>query len=124
MGVMSERRRAHAPLWWYMRLFIVVSSADVVWSVEVAWQMSHRSATHMPTADARRGDCLTWPPGAQESATHVDCADEHLFEVADSEPIPAAEADRQQVCARAVDYYLGPGYDPGGRVVVGLVQTG
>jgi hypothetical protein len=46
-----------------------------------------------------------------------------LFEVADSEPIPPAEEDPQQICARAVGYYLGPRYDPGGRFVVGAVQA-
>src|SRR5438445_13754085 len=57
----AQHRRAHAPLWSMKLLFIVVTVAVVVVSVAVAWQMSHRSATHMPTADARRGDCLTWP---------------------------------------------------------------
>jgi hypothetical protein len=120
----AQHRRARAPLWSMRLMFIVVAVAVVVASVAVAWQINRRSASHMATADALPGDCLTWPRGAPESATHVDCAEDHLFEVADSEPIPADETDRQQVCARAVDYYLGAGYDPGGRFVVGAVQTG
>jgi hypothetical protein len=119
-----HQRRAHPPLWLIKLLFAVVAVAVVVASVAVVWQMTNRSKATAPTADARRGDCLSWPPGAPERATRVDCADEHLFEVADSEPIPAAEAEQQQTCARAVDYYLGPRYDPGGRFVVGAVQTG
>jgi len=117
-------RRAHAPLWLMKVLFIAVAVAVVVASAAVIWQMTNRSTANAPTADARRGDCLTWPPGEPERATKVDCAEEHLFEVADSEPIPPAEADNQQTCARAVGYYLGPHYDPGGRFVVGAVPTG
>lgn len=120
----ARPRRVHFPLWSMRLFFIAVAVAVVVASVAVIWQMTHRSNSHAPTADARRGDCLTWPPGEPERATKVDCAEEHLFEVADSEPIPPAGADGQQTCARAVGYYLGPHYDPGGRFVVGAVQTG
>jgi hypothetical protein len=115
---------AHLPLWLMKLLFIAVAVAVVVASVAVVWQMTNRSKANAPTVDARRGDCLTWPPGAPDRATRVDCAEEHLFEVADSEPIPPAGADAQQTCARTVAYYLGPHYDPGGRFVVGAVQTG
>jgi hypothetical protein len=104
-------------------LFIAVAVAVVAVSAVVGWQMANRSNANAPTADTRRGDCLTWPPGQPEPATKVDCAEEHVFEVADSEPIPAAGADVQQTCARAVGYYLGAHYDPGGRFVTGAVQT-
>jgi hypothetical protein len=104
-------------------LFIAVAVVVVAASVAVVWQMTHRSNDNAPTAGARRGDCLTWPPGEPERATKVDCAQEHLFEVADSEPIPRAGTDNQQTCTRAVGYYLGSHYDPGGRFVVGAVQA-
>ena len=120
----KPRRRVRLPLWGMKFLFIAVAIAVVVASVALIWQMTTRSAGNTPTADARRGDCLTWPPGESDRATKVDCSDEHLFEVADSEPIPAAGVDDQQTCTRAVGYYLGPHYDPGGRFVVGAVQTG
>lgn len=120
----AHHRRGHPPLRSMKFLFIGVTAALVVVSVAVAWQMRHRSAPDELTPGALRGDCLTWQPGEPERTTHVDCADEHLFEVADSEPIPPAEEDRQQICARSVGYYLGPRYDPGGRFVVGAVQAG
>lgn len=111
-------------MWLMKLLFIAMAVAVVAASAAVIWQMTNRSTANAPTADARRGDCLTWPPGEPDRATKVDCAAEHLFEVADSEPIPPAGADEQQTCTRAVGYYLGPHYDPGGRFVVGAVQTG
>ncbi|AGB21193.1 hypothetical protein Mycsm_00753 [Mycobacterium sp. JS623] len=119
----ARPRRTPLPLWSMRVLFITVAVAVVAASAVVVWQMTNRSNANAPTAEVRRGDCLTWPPGQPEHATKVDCADEHLFEVADSEPIPAAGADDQQTCARAVGYYLGPHYDPGGRFVAGAVQT-
>jgi hypothetical protein len=119
----ARPRRPHLPLWSMRLLFIAVAVAVVAASAVVVWQMTNRSNPNAPTADARRGDCLDWPPGEPERATKVHCADEHLFEVADSEPIPAAGADAKQICAQAVSYYLGPQYDPGGRFVVGAVQT-
>jgi hypothetical protein len=120
----AHHRRGHPPMRSMRFLFIGVTVALVVVSVAVAWQMRHRSASNDLGPVALRGDCLIWQPGEPERATHVDCADEHLFEVADSEPIPPADADRQEICARAVGYYLGPRYDPGGRFVVGAVQAG
>jgi hypothetical protein len=117
-------RRAHLPFWSMRLVFIAVAVVVVAASGAIVWQMTNRSNGNAPTADARRGDCLTWPPGEPEGATKVDCAEEHLFEVADSEPLPGAGSDSQETCARAVGYYLGPHYDPGGRFVVGAVQTG
>jgi hypothetical protein len=127
-----DRRLAHPPFWLMKLLFVVVTLAAVAASVAVGLQMSNRSAAKAPTVDALRGgDCLTWPPGAPERAMQVDCVDEHLFEVADSEATqissapdnPAAEVERQHACAQAVARYLGPRYDPGGRFVVGAVGT-
>ena len=119
-----DQRLALPPLWSMKLLFIAVTVAVIAASVVIAWLMDNRSTGSAPAVDARRGDCLTWPPGEAARAARVDCADEHLFEVADSEPIPAAEADDQQICARSVAYYLGSHYDPGGRFVVGAVRTG
>jgi hypothetical protein len=112
-------------------LFAVATLAAVAATVAVALHISNRSAASATTADAHSGDCLTWPPGAPERAMQVDCAGEHLFEVADSEVMenssdpadPAAEGELRQTCARAVARYLGPRYDPGGRFVVGMVWT-
>lgn len=120
-----HRRPADRRLWLMRLLFIVVTVATVAASVVVIFQMTHRSAAVASTADAPRGDCLTWPPGEPERATKVDCADEHLFEVAASEPVQnsAQAAERQQICAQAVTSYLGPRFDPGGRFVVGAVST-
>jgi putative regulator of septum formation len=111
-------------MWWMRVLLIVVTIAAVAASVVVILQMNDRSAANAPSADTPSGNCLTWPPGEPERARQVDCGDEHLFEVAGSEPGDAADAARsQQTCARAVANYLGPRYDPGGRFVVGAVST-
>ena len=127
-----DERLAHPPFWLMKLLFVVGTLAAVAASVAVGLQMSNRSAVTARVVDALRGgDCLTWPPGAPERATQVDCTDEHLFEVADSEATqissapgdPAAEVARQKTCAQAVARYLGPRYDPGGRFVVGDVWT-
>jgi hypothetical protein len=116
-------------------LFVFVTVAAVAASIAVVLHISDRSAASAPTVDAHRGDCLTWPPGAAERAMPVDCADEHLFEVADSQAMdttmdigtdagnPAADVRFQQTCTQAVARYLGPRYDPGGRFVVGMMWT-
>jgi hypothetical protein len=116
-------------------LLVVVTIAAVVASVAVVLHISDRSAASAPTVDAHPGDCLIWPPGAAERAMQVDCADEHLFEVADSQAMDkamdigtdpgntAADVRFQQTCAQAVARYLGPRYDPGGRFVVGMMWT-
>jgi len=130
-GEFDDQRPAHPPLRQMKLLFAVATLAAVAATVAVALHISNQSEPSAPTADARRGDCLAWPPGAPERAMKVDCADEHLFEVADSEAMeissdpakPAAEGELRQICARAVARYLGPRYDPGGRFVVGMVWT-
>jgi hypothetical protein len=127
----GEQRGTDPPFWLMKLLFIVVTVAAIAASIAVGLQMSDRSAANAPTAGALRGDCLTWPPGAPQRAMHVDCADEHLFEVAESEATNigsdpgnrADDAERRQTCAQAVARYLGPRYDPGGRFVVGSVST-
>jgi len=104
---------------WLMKvLFIAVGVAVVVASVVVALQMTNRSTSTAPAADAQPGNCLTWPPGAPERATKVDCAGDHLFEVAGS------DATQSEDCARVVTDYLGARYDANGRFVVGTVQNG
>jgi hypothetical protein len=108
-------------MWLIKILFAVMAVAVVVASVAVVWQMTNRSKATAPTADARPGDCLTWPTGDTQRAARVDCTDDHLFEVAGSGPAPAAQAEQQQTCARAVADYLGPRYDPGGRFVIGAM---
>jgi hypothetical protein len=120
----AGHRRADPPMWWMRVLLIVVTVAALAASVFVVFQMNHRSGANAPSADAARGNCLSWPPGEPEHARVVECGDEHLFEVAGSEAGDAADAaGRQQACARAVASYLGPRYDPGGRFVVGAVST-
>jgi hypothetical protein len=110
-------------------LFVVVTLAAIVASVAVARHMAVRPTASAPTVEAQRGDCLTWPPGAPERPVKVACADEHLFEIADSIATPTtskpgdAEAGFKQTCAQAVTGYLGPRYDPGGRFVVGMLLT-
>jgi predicted heme/steroid binding protein len=106
-------------------LFVAVTVAALAASVAVVMHIGDQSAASAPTVDAHPGDCLTWPPGAPERAMLVDCADEHLFEVADSETMDASAGDVefQKTCARAVERHLGHRYDPGGRFVVGMVWT-
>ena len=127
----DDQRLAYPSLRLMQLLFVVVTVAAVAASVGVVLHISDQSAASAPTVDAHRGDCLTWPPGAPERAMQVDCADQHLFEVADSVAMdintdpgnPAADGRFQQTCAQAVARYLGPRYDPGGRFVVGMMWT-
>ncbi|PXX09292.1 putative regulator of septum formation [Mycolicibacterium moriokaense] len=106
-------------------LFVAVTVAALSASVAVVMHIGDRSAASAPTVDAHPGDCLTWPPGAPERAMRVDCADEHLFEVADAATMntSATDIEFQQTCARAVERHLGSRYDPAGRFVVGMVWT-
>jgi predicted heme/steroid binding protein len=112
-------------------VFAVAAIGAVIASVAVLAHVTDHWAADKPTIDARRGDCLTWPAGSPERATQVDCADQHLFEVVDSQPVDpgsnpsdtAVQARFQQICTRAVADSLGSRYDPGGRFVVGLVWT-
>ncbi len=119
-----DDRRARPPLWLVKVLLIAAAVAAIAASVVVAIQMTNRSPVSTPVSGAVRGDCLTWPPGEPEQAKQVDCAAEHVFEVVDSQASnSASEAERQQTCTQAVTRDLGPRYDPGGRFVVGTVET-
>lgn len=127
----ENERPAYPSLRLMKLLFVVVTVAAIAASVAVVLHISDQSVASATAVDAHRGDCLTWPPGAAERAVQVDCAGEHLFEVADSEAVdtstdpgnPAADVRFQQTCAQAVARYLGPRYDPGGRFVVGMMWT-
>lgn len=98
--------------------------------------------TTNPTfANAKDGDCLTWPDNAMDAATIVDCKDDHRFEVAqavDMRAFPGAEfgpdadppapARIQQItleqCEPGVERYLGPKYDPNSRFSISLLWAG
>jgi predicted heme/steroid binding protein len=90
---------------------------------------------------ANGGDCLTWPDATPESASIVNCADDHKFEVAESvdmRTFPGAEygpsaappspARIQQItqeqCEAAVRNYLGPKFDPNSKFTVSLLWAG
>lgn len=90
---------------------------------------------------AGTGDCLMWPDLSPESATVVNCADDHKFEVAESvdmRTFPGAEygptaappspARIQQItqeqCEAAVRNYLGAKYDPSSKFTVSLLWPG
>ncbi|QDQ98942.1 hypothetical protein FO059_02085 [Tomitella fengzijianii] len=92
-------------------------------------------------ADAKAGTCLTWDDQQNPEIAQVDCAQPHLFEVAErvdlsnfpsSEFGPHAQVTeaqryatlRDSVCAPAVGRYLGGGLDPSGRFTVGLIHPG
>ncbi len=90
--------------------------------------------------NAKAGDCLTWDSTPDQS-TVVDCAEDHLFEVAEaidmktfpgSEYAPGAPAPSptriQQIvseqCQVGVRNYLGARYDPDGRFTVSMLWPG
>ncbi|MBW0015172.1 septum formation family protein [Mycobacterium sp.] len=90
---------------------------------------------------AKSGDCLTWPDATPESASVVNCADNHKFEVAESVDMrtfpgseygpnaaPPAPARIQQItqeqCDAAVRSYLGPKFDPNSKFTVSLLWAG
>ncbi|MFG1934700.1 septum formation family protein [Mycobacterium sp. NPDC048908] len=122
-----DESRVDIPLWAIKLLLVVVAIGVVVVSVAVVLQMMDRSATR--PAAAHSGDCLSWPPGEPKRAVRVNCSDEHLFEVVESQALPtdsgdsAAETRQQQACVQAVEHNLGSRYDPHGRFVVGAVRT-
>jgi Septum formation len=76
-----------------------VTVAALAASVAIVLHISDQSVASATAVDAHRGDCLTWPPGAAERAVQVDCADAHLFEVADSEAVDIS-TDPWQSCSR------------------------
>jgi hypothetical protein len=90
---------------------------------------------------AGSGECLMWPATTPESASIVNCADDHKFEVAESldmRTFPGAEygpnaappspARIQQItqeqCESAVRNYLGPKFDPNSKFIVSLLWPG
>ena len=92
-------------------------------------------------ANAKAGDCLTWPNNSADAATIVDCKDEHRFEVAESvdtraypgrefapDAAPPSPARIQQIsleqCAPAVERYLGDRFDPNSRFSISLLWAG
>jgi len=92
-------------------------------------------------ARANSGDCLNWPDGMPESASIVNCADDHRFEVAESVDMrtfpgteygpsaaPPSPARIQQInaeqCDPAVRRYLGPKFDPNSKFTVSMLWSG
>ncbi len=90
---------------------------------------------------AKAGDCLNWPERTLDSATIVDCAGDHRFEVAESvdmsafpgseygpDAAPPSPARVQQItqeqCQSAVQRYLGPRFDPDSRFAVSMLWSG
>ena len=92
-------------------------------------------------ANAKPGDCLTWPDNSADAATIVDCREDHRFEVAESvdlraypgsefapDAAPPTPARIQQIslehCAPAVEKYLGDRFDPNSRFSISLLWAG
>ncbi len=90
---------------------------------------------------AATGECLMWPDLSPESASIVNCADDHKFEVAESVDMrtfpgseygpnadPPSPARIQQItqeqCEAAVRNYLGPKFDPNSKFTVSLLWPG
>jgi hypothetical protein len=90
---------------------------------------------------AATGDCLNWPDGTPESATIVNCIDDHRFEVAESidmrtfpgseygpNAAPPSPARIQQMnseqCDPAVRRYLGTKFDPNSKFTVSMLWSG
>jgi Septum formation len=90
---------------------------------------------------AKSGDCLMWPDITPESASIVNCADDHKFEVAESidmrtfpgseygpSAAPPSPARIQQIsqeqCEAAVHRYLGPKFDPNSKFSVSMLWSG
>jgi hypothetical protein len=90
---------------------------------------------------AKSGDCLMWPDITPESASIVNCADDHKFEVAESidmrtfpgseygpNAAPPSPARIQQIsqeqCEAAVSRYLGAKFDPNSKFTVSMLWSG
>jgi predicted heme/steroid binding protein len=91
--------------------------------------------------DAKGGDCLNWLDKTPDSATIVDCKDDHRFEVAESVDMrtfpgseygpgaaPPSTARIQQIsqeqCQVAVRRYLGAKFDPDSRFTISMLWSG
>ncbi|QNI09107.1 septum formation family protein [Mycobacterium kubicae] len=102
---------------------------------------STNSKTNAAFNRATSGSCLNWPDGTPESASIVNCADDHRFEVAasiDMRTFPGSEygpnasppspARIQQIsqeqCEPAVQRYLGPKFDPNSKFTVSMLWSG
>jgi len=90
---------------------------------------------------AKAGDCLNWLDNNPDSATIVDCKDDHRFEVAESvdmrtypgaeygpDAAPPSAARIQQIsleqCQPAVKQYLGAKYDPNSKFTISMLWSG
>ena len=99
------------------------------------------TAAESAFADAKPGDCLTWPDNQPEAAAIVPCSDDHRFEVAESvdmraypgmeygpEAAPPSPGRIQQIsveqCEPAVERYLAGKYDPNSRFTISLLWAG
>ncbi|HJT93930.1 MAG TPA: septum formation family protein, partial [Mycobacterium sp.] len=71
-------------------------------------------------SNADSGSCLSWPKGAPNQPSFVQCTDDHMFEVA--EPVGASNVEAP--CDQVVHRYLGSRYDPDGRFTVGALWSG
>jgi hypothetical protein len=92
-------------------------------------------------ASAKAGSCLTWPDKDPDSATIVDCKNDHRFEVAESVDMrtypgteygpgaaPPTAARIQQIsleqCQPAVQGYLADKFDPNSKFTISLLWSG
>ena len=60
------------------------------------------ASTNPTFANAKTGDCLNWPDNAMETATIVDCTDDHRFEVAEAVDMRAFPGASSARCRPAV----------------------
>ena len=92
-------------------------------------------------ANAKAGSCLNWPGKDPDSATIVDCKNDHRFEVAESvdmrtypgteygpDAAPPTAARIQQIsleqCQPAVERYLGDKFDPNSKFTISMLWSG
>ncbi|WP_142389922.1 septum formation family protein, partial [Mycobacterium sp. shizuoka-1] len=92
-------------------------------------------------AKAKAGTCLNWPDKNPDSASIVDCANDHRFEVAESvdmrtypgteygpDAAPPTAARIQQIsleqCQPAVERYLGDKFDPNSKFTISMLWSG
>ncbi|PXX13161.1 putative regulator of septum formation [Mycolicibacterium moriokaense] len=90
---------------------------------------------------AKSGDCLNWPDRTPDSASIVECKDDHRFEVAESVDMrtfpgseygpgadPPSSARIQQIsqeqCSTAVKRYLNGRFDPNSRFTISMLWSG
>ena len=100
-----------------------------------------RPAANQTFANATPGSCINWPDNSPDTATVVDCNEDHRFEVAESidlrtypgteygpDAAPPSPARIQQIsaeqCEPAVKRFLGAKYDPNSRFSISLLWAG